>query len=60
MMDECIESIGGRRHMRMVQLGDCTLYNADVFDVLPTLADGSIDQVISDPPCYGFIWFEMH
>ena len=28
------------------------LYNADCFDVLPTLADNSIDAVITDPP-YG-------
>ncbi|SFI83634.1 DNA-methyltransferase [Albimonas pacifica] len=34
--------------MRVEQIGDCTLYNADCMDVLPTL--GSVDAVITDPP----------
>ena len=33
-------------------IGDSTLYNADAFDVLPTLEDASIDNVVSDFP-YG-------
>lgn len=36
--------------MTPVTIGDCTLYNADCRDVLPTLA--KVDAVITDPP-YG-------
>ena len=36
--------------MRKVEIGDCTLYNGDAFEVLPMLGDESIDAVISDPP----------
>lgn len=33
-----------------VIIGDCTLYNADCMDILPTL--GKVDAVVTDPP-YG-------
>ena len=33
-----------------VEIGNATLYCGDAFDILPTLGDGTIDQVISDPP----------
>lgn len=36
--------------MRVETIGDCTLYNADCMDVLPTL--GNVDAVVTDPP-YG-------
>ncbi len=36
----------------VVQIGDCTLYHGDCRDVLPTLAAGSVDAVVTDPP-YG-------
>jgi len=36
--------------LRKIQIGPATLYNADCFDVLPTLHD--IDAVVTDPP-YG-------
>jgi DNA modification methylase len=32
--------------------GDVTLYRGDCLEILPTLADGSIDAVVTDPP-YG-------
>lgn len=35
-----------------VVLGDCTLYLGDCLEVLPTLAAGSVDAVVTDPP-YG-------
>ncbi len=35
-----------------VIIGDCTLYLGDCLDVLPTLAAGSVDAVVTDPP-YG-------
>ena len=38
--------------MRTEQIGDCTLYLGDCREVLPTLADRSIDFVFTDPP-YG-------
>jgi site-specific DNA-methyltransferase (adenine-specific) len=38
--------------MRKEIIGDCTLYLADCLDVLPTLAAGSVDCIITDPP-YG-------
>lgn len=34
------------------QLNDCSLYLGDCLDVLPTLAPGSVDAVVTDPP-YG-------
>lgn len=33
-----------------VVLGDCTLYCGDCLEILPTLAAGSVDAVITDPP----------
>lgn len=36
--------------MRIEQIGDCTLYNADCRDVMPLVSD--VDAVVSDPP-YG-------
>lgn len=37
-----------------VIIGDCTLYNADCMDILPTL--GKVDAVVTDPPFgMGFI-----
>ena len=35
-----------------VQIGDCTLYHGDCLEILPTLAPGSVDAVVTDPP-YG-------
>ena len=37
---------------RVEHIGDCTLYLGDCLEILPTLADGSIDFVFTDPP-YG-------
>ncbi len=36
----------------VVTIGDCTLYHGDCREVLPTLAPGSVDAVVTDPP-YG-------
>ncbi len=36
--------------MRVEQIGDCVLYLGDCLDVLPTLAAGSVDAVVTDPP----------
>lgn len=36
----------------VVTIGDCTLYRGDCLAVLPTLAAGSVDAVVTDPP-YG-------
>jgi site-specific DNA-methyltransferase (adenine-specific) len=36
--------------MEKIEIGTATLYCADAFDVLPTLNDGEIDLVASDPP----------
>ena len=33
-----------------VIIGDCTLYRGDCLAVLPTLTDGSIDALVTDPP----------
>lgn len=42
-----------RQPFRKVQIGNATLYNANCFDVLPTLS--GIGAVITDPPyCIGF------
>jgi len=41
------------------QSGDVTLYRADCLDVLPTLAEGSIDVVVTDPP-YGIGYDASH
>ena len=30
--------------------GDVTLYHGDCLEILPTLADGSVDAVVTDPP----------
>jgi site-specific DNA-methyltransferase (adenine-specific) len=38
--------------MREFVIGSCRLINSDAFEVLPTISDGSIDCVCSDPP-YG-------
>ena len=35
-----------------VTIGDCTLYLGDCRDILPALASGSVDCVVTDPP-YG-------
>ena len=32
--------------------GDVTLYHGDCLEILPTLAEGSVDAVVTDPP-YG-------
>jgi DNA modification methylase len=37
-------------YVRMEQIGDCTLYQGDCRDILPTL--GKVDAVVTDPP-YG-------
>ena len=36
--------------MEKFEIGDSVIYCADAFDVLGTLADGSVDMVASDPP----------
>lgn len=36
----------------MATADDCQLIQGDCLDVLPTLADGSVDAVVTDPP-YG-------
>lgn len=36
--------------MRREVIGDCTLYLGDCLDVLPTLAAGSVDCVVTSPP----------
>lgn len=42
-----------------VELGNCVLYHADCLEVLPTLANNSVDAaIVSDPP-YG-IKFQSH
>jgi site-specific DNA-methyltransferase (adenine-specific) len=33
-------------------IGDCTLYLGDCLEILPTLAAGSVDAVVTDPPYY--------
>lgn len=38
--------------MRVEKIGDATLYVGDCRDVLPTLPDGSVDSIVTDPP-YG-------
>jgi len=35
-----------------VVLGDCTLYLGDCLEILPTLAAGSVDAVVTDPPYF--------
>ncbi len=39
-------------YRRKEQIGDCTLYLGDCLEVLPTLALGKVDAVVTDPP-YG-------
>jgi adenine-specific DNA-methyltransferase len=36
-----------------VTIGPCTLYRGDCLDVLPTLAPGSVDAVVTSPPYPG-------
>jgi len=36
--------------MEKIEIGNATLYHGDCFNVLESLEDGSIDNVISDPP----------
>jgi len=36
--------------MEKIEIGTATLYHADAFEVLPTLTDGEVDNVISDMP----------
>lgn len=38
--------------MRVETIGDCTLYCGDSLAVLPTLADNSVDLILTDPPYY--------
>ena len=38
--------------MEQVKIGDATLFNADCFDVFPSIPDNSIDAIIADLP-YG-------
>lgn len=38
--------------LRKVTIGDATLYQGDCMEIMPTLARGSVDAAISDPP-YG-------
>lgn len=33
-----------------VTIGPCTLYRGDALEILPTLAPGSVDAVVTDPP----------
>ncbi len=42
-------------YQRKEQIGDCTLYQGDCMDILPTL--GKVDAVVTDPP-YGIKRFE--
>lgn len=39
--------------MERVTIGDCTIYCGDALAVLPTLAAGSVDCVVTDPPYHG-------
>ena len=43
--------------MRTEQIGDCTLYQGDCLEILPTL--GKVDAVITDPP-YGMAFRSNH
>ena len=40
-----------------VTIGDATLYRGDCLEILPTLAAGSVDAVVTDPP-YGIGYAE--
>ena len=31
-------------------MGDVQLFNADCFDIFPSIPDGSIDMILCDPP----------
>lgn len=35
-----------------VIIGDCTLYQGDCLEILPTLEAGSVDAVVTDPPYF--------
>ena len=43
--------------MEKAEFGNSVLYHGDAFEVLPTLDDGLIDSVVSDPP-YGVTDFD--
>lgn len=43
--------------MKIVTIGNCTLYNADCADVLPSLS--GVDSIVSDPP-YGIDYQSGH
>jgi len=36
----------------IVTIGDCTLYHGDCLEVLPGLADSSVDLILTDPPYF--------
>jgi DNA modification methylase len=38
--------------MRVEQIGDATLMLGDCLEIMPTLGDGTVDMIWSDPP-YG-------
>ena len=40
-----------------VQIGDCTLYQGDCLEIMPTL--GKVDAVVTDPP-YGMVFRSNH
>jgi site-specific DNA-methyltransferase (adenine-specific) len=46
------DNILGGMTMKEFIIGTCRLINGDAFEILPTLTDGSVDCICSDPP-YG-------